>query len=232
MIDTWIEIARGPLFRISLTIFVLGLAYRFIVTFLQIVFAWRRAGDRRLPIKDIVTATFAWLVPVRLFSLRPTFGIASIVFHIGMLLTPIFLLGHVSLLGLPSWWPTLSPGFADTLTIATIIAIGVLIGLRVSVKASRALSRPQDLALLVILLAVVGFGFVAANPEFSPFAARSMVLMHILTANLVLMLTPFSKIAHCVLYPLLQLVFQLGWHFPAETGRHVALALDKENEPI
>jgi nitrate reductase gamma subunit len=148
------------------------------------------------------------------------------------LLTPFFLLGHITLLGLPTWWPVLSPELADVLTVATILAIGVLIGLRVSTKASRALSRFQDLALLVILFAAVGFGFAAANPGFSPFAARSMLLLHILAANLVLILSPFSKIAHCVLYPMLQLVFQLGWHFPAQTGRHVAVALHKENEPI
>ena len=89
MIDLSIDIARGPLFRICLTVLVLGLAYRFIVTSLQIVGSWWRAGDKRLPISDIVTATLTWLVPVRLLSQRPVYGIASVIFHIGMLITPL-----------------------------------------------------------------------------------------------------------------------------------------------
>lgn len=232
MIDSWIDFASGPLFRISLIVFVLGLAYRLGVSLLQIVAAWRRAGDQRLPIADVLKATVAWMIPVRLLSSRPVFGIASIVFHVAILLTPFFLLGHVVLLGLPQWWPLLTPAVADALTLAGIVAVAVLIGSRVLFRASRTLSRGQDLALLVLLEAMLVFGFLAANPQYSPFAARSMLLVHMLAANLVLFVTPFSKIAHCVLYPVLQLVFQLGWHFPAETGRHVAAALHKENEPI
>ena len=72
----------------------------------------------------------------------------------------------------------------------------------------------------------------ASHPALTPFSARTMVLLHVLTANLMLLITPFSKIAHCVLYPFLQLVFQLGWHFPAESGAHVAIALGKENDPV
>ncbi len=59
-----------------------------------------------------------------------------------------------------------------------------------------------------------------------------MLLIHVLLGNLVLILIPTSKISHCIIYPLSQLIFQLGWHFPAATGRHVAAALAKENEPI
>jgi hypothetical protein len=59
-----------------------------------------------------------------------------------------------------------------------------------------------------------------------------MVLLHVLGGDLVLIMIPTTKIAHCVLYPFTQLLFQLGWHFPADTGRHVAIALRKENEPV
>ena len=62
--------------------------------------------------------------------------------------------------------------------------------------------------------------------------ARALVLAHMLLANLVLIAAPFTKIAHCVLYPVLQLVFTLGWHFPAATGEHVARTLAKEKEPV
>ena len=59
--DGWIEFARGPLFRIALTVCVLGLGYRIAILVGQIAAAWHRAGDRRLPLGDIVATTAGWL---------------------------------------------------------------------------------------------------------------------------------------------------------------------------
>jgi hypothetical protein len=63
-------------------------------------------------------------------------------------------------------------------------------------------------------------------------SARAMLLAHLLLANLTLVLTPTTKIAHCIVFPFMQLLFEVGWHFPAETGRHVAVALAKEDEKV
>ena len=232
--DLWIEIARGPLFRIALTVLILGLGYRVAVVVIQIATAWWRAADRRLPGADIVAATLGWLLPVRLLRSRPVYSAASFLFHVGMIVVPLFLAGHVALLAgiLPRSWPTLSPSVADVLTLACLAALVVLLMGRVAVKSARTLTRTQDVLLLVVLMVTVLFGYLAAHPTQSPFAARAMLLFHILSADLVLVLIPTTKIAHCVLYPFTQLLFQLGWHFPAETGRHVAIALAKEDEPI
>jgi len=232
--DPWIEFARGPLFRVALTVMLLGLGYRVAVAVLQIVGAWRRAADRRLPGRDIATATLAWLVPVRLLRSRPLYSIASLLFHVGILLLPFFLAGHVALLGglAPPAWPTLSAAAADALALVCLAALVVLLLGRVAVTSARKLTRFQDAAVLVVLLLTVLFGLLGAHPVWSPFAARTMLLLHILCADLVLVLVPTTKIAHCALYPFTQLLFQLGWHFPADTGRHVAIALGKENQPI
>ena len=232
--DLWIETARGPFFRVALTIMILGLGYRVVVVVLQIATAWRRAADRRLPGMDIAAATLGWLVPVRLLRSRPVYSAASFLFHVGVIVVPLFLVGHAALLAgiLPRGWPTLNSTVADGLTLACLAALVVLLVGRVAVKSARKLTRAQDVLILVVLLMTVLFGFLAAHPTQSPVNARSMLLFHILGGNLVLVLIPTTKIAHCVLYPFTQLLFQLGWHFPAETGRHVAVALAKEDEPI
>jgi nitrate reductase gamma subunit len=234
MMDTWIELARGPLFRISLAILVLGLGYRFTVAMAQIVASWRRAGDRAIPAAAVAKATLGWIFPRRALRARPFYSAASILFHVGILVVPPFLLGHVALLGgwLPAGWPTLGPAAADTLTIAGILALGFVLAGRIATRSARALSRFQDVAVVAVLFLVMLFGFLGAHPALSPFDARAMVLLHMLLGNLALILTPTTKIAHCVLYPLTQLIFQLGWHFPAESGRHVMVALGKENEPV
>jgi nitrate reductase gamma subunit len=232
--DSWIELASGPLFRIAVAILVLGLGYRFTVATAQVAAAWRRAGDRKVPTRAVAAATLGWLFPRRLLRAKPLYSVASFLMHVGILLVPLFLFGHVALVQrwLPAAWPRLSPALADTLTVVAIAASAVLIGGRLATKTSRHLSKPMDVAILVVLFLLVLFGFLASHPAFSPVDARAMLLVHMLLGNLALILTPTTKIAHCVLYPFTQLIFQLGWHFPAESGRHVAVALAKEEEPV
>jgi nitrate reductase gamma subunit len=234
MIESWIDLARGPLFRVSLGILVLGLIYRFAVAAVQVVAAWRRAGDRQLPTAAIASATLGWLFPRRLLRARPLYSVASFSFHVGIILVPLFLVGHVVLLAgyLPGAWPRLDPLVADVLTLVCIVALGAVIIGRTISDTALALNKTQDLAILVVLLLLVLSGFLASHPMLSPFGARTMLLAHMLLGNLALILTPMTKIVHCVLYPLTQLVFELGWHFPAETGRHVAVVLNKEGEPV
>lgn len=232
--EPWIALAKGPLFRVALSICVLGLAYRLLVTVAHVARAWHKAGDRDLPLRSVVRATLGWIFPARLLSARPVYSTASLVFHLGILVVPLFLAGHVALLEgwLPGVWPSLVPSVADTLSVAALLMAAGLLLARLASANARALSRAGDIGILALILLVFLCGVLAAHPSLSPFGARGMLLAHILLADLALALTPLSKIAHCVLFPLTQLVFQLGWHFPAETGRHVALALGKENEPV
>ncbi|MBU0743038.1 respiratory nitrate reductase subunit gamma [bacterium] len=232
--DTWIALARGPLFRISLAICLLGLAYRFGTAAWQIAAAQRRAGDRRLPHRTVLRATARWLLPWRLLRLRPLYGLASLLFHAGILLLPLFYVGHVTLWGaiLPPWWPRLGRGASDAFTYLALAGLAVILLERLLVKASRDLSRAGDAGILLLLLALAASGYWAAHPSASPLAPRTMLLVHMLAGNLALVVTPLSKIVHCVLAPLTQLLGEVGWHFPAESGRRVAIALAKENEPI
>ncbi len=234
MIDFWIDLARGPWFRFSLAVCVLGLGYLVVSTAVAVVRAWLRAGDRDLPLAAVARATARWVVPVRLIRTRPLYSLASVAFHAGLLLVPLFSLGHVALwqpaLGIP--WPVLPAGAADALSLAAAAALaGVLAG-RWSSRTVRGLSRPQDVLVLLLLLAAVTTGVLAAHPAWAPVDARALLLAHLLLANATLILTPLTKMAHCILFPLLQLVFEVGWHFPAATGRHVAIALGKEDEPV
>lgn len=232
--DAWIDLTRGPLLRISLTIMVLGLGYRLAVGVGHIISSWHRAGDQNVPLREVIRATLGWIVPRRLLRSRPVYSLASIAFHLGVVVVPLFLAGHVMPLGrwLPAWWPVLPAPVADALTIFALLGlVGLLVG-RLSVRQARSLTRVGDVVMLLLLLAVVGSGLLAAHPAWTPISARLLLLVHGLGGCLVLVLMPLTRIAHCVLYPITQLIFQLGWHFPAESGRHVAVALGKEEEPV
>lgn len=232
--DTWIALARGPLFRISAAICLLGLAYRFGTALWQIFRSYRLAGDKRLPGKVLAKATLQWLVPVRLFRNRALYGLASLAFHLGILMLPLFYIGHVTLWqrSLPVAWPVLGPGISDLLALLAICGLLAILLERLLIQASRDLTTAEDIRILLVLLVLAVSGYWAAHPASSPFSPRGILLVHLLVGDLALILTPLTKIVHCVLFPLTQILSEVGWHFPAASGRHVAIALAKENEPI
>lgn len=233
MTETWINLAGGPLFRISLAICLLGLAYRLGSTIWLLRTAYNRAGDKNIPVGVVLRSTLGWLWPIRIVRRRPLYSLASMIFHVGIILVPLFGVGHVALwAGGLAFWPILGPVAADVLTYVALAGIFVILAERFFVAASRDLTRKGDVFILLLMLLLAGSGYLAAHPELSPMAPRTMLLVHMLAGNLALILTPLSKIVHCVFMPLTQLISEIGWHFPAESGRHVTVALAKENEPI
>jgi hypothetical protein len=230
--DAWIALARGPLFRVALTACLLGLAYHLVNTVWMLLQSRRRSTDKELALGTVLGTTVRGLLPVR--PRRPIQTLAGLAFHAGILLVPLFYVGHVALwqphLTIP--WPTLGPTAGDALSLAAVAGLAALLLWRLLVRASRELTTAADVAVLLLLLAVTASGYWAAHPLSSPAPPRAMLLVHLLAANLALFLTPLTKIAHCVLAPLNPLVSEVAWHFPAESGAHVAIALSKENDPV
>jgi hypothetical protein len=70
------------------------------------------------------------------------------------------------------------------------------------------------------------------HPTINPFEYNATMLVHVMSGNLILILIPFSKLSHLVLYPSSQVISEMGWHLVPDSGRSVGLALGKESEPI
>jgi nitrate reductase gamma subunit len=230
--DAWIALARGPMFRVALAACLLGLAYHLVNTLWMIVQSHRRSTDKELALGTVFGATVRGLLPLR--QRRTVQTIAGMAFHAGILLVPLFYVGHVTLwqASVPIPWPTLGPEVSDVLSLAALAGLAALLLWRLVVRTSRELTTTADVAVLLLLLVVTASGYWSAHPASSPAAPRTMLLIHLLAANLALFLTPLTKIVHCVLAPLNQLVSEVAWHFPAESGAHVAIALGKENDPV
>jgi nitrate reductase gamma subunit len=232
--DTWIDFASGRLFHVCLAICILGLAYRFAIALFGVTTAWRKAGDRTIPTLGIARSTLAWLAPVKLLRARPFYSAASILAHLAIIAIPLFSIGHVSFwkMGLEFPWPTLTPRATDALAVVAVVALASLLVSRFVSRLTRGLTKVQDVVVLLVLFTLALSGFIAAHPELSPVDPLAVMLAHILLGDLALVLTPTTKIAHCILFPFTQLTFELGWHFPRDTGRQVAVALGKEDEPV
>jgi nitrate reductase gamma subunit len=214
---------------------ILGLLRILILEIWGAVEAHRRAGDPKMPWGLAVRRTLQWLFPVkRGLNQRPVYSVISIVFHVGLILVPLFLYAHVQLWkgSLGFGWFTLSEPLADALTVTTIVgALALLIG-RVASRNSRFLSRKQDYLWPLLLLLPFVTGYVCANLGVGAATYQTFMLIHILSGNLIFLLLPFTKIAHCVLMPLSQFIMTIAWRFPADTDDTVCATLGKKGAPV
>jgi nitrate reductase gamma subunit len=214
---------------------ILGLIRILILDIYGAVEAYRRAGDKKLAWGDAIRKTLRWLFPFKsAFTRRPVYSVISILFHIGLILVPIFLLAHVQLwqdsIGI-SWW-SLPDFWADFLTLLTIGGgLALLLG-RIGSKGARLLSRRQDYLWPPLLILPFITGYFCANTALAPQTYRIMMLIHVLTGELILVLLPFTKIAHCVLVPFSQFIIALAWKFPARVDDKICTSLNKKGAPV
>jgi nitrate reductase gamma subunit len=223
----WLALVEGPVFRFVLAILVLGLLRLVVLQVFEIIAALRRAGDRRLPLRQITLQTLSWLAPLtRLHRSRAGYSTASFVFHLGILFAGLFLRNHLEILQSQvnlSWWAISKP-VLDALTLAAILAGGFLLFYRLYVTSSRRLSGPADYLLLILILNIFVSGYLAGRP-WNPVPYDSVMLFHTLNGMLMLVVVPFSKISHCVLYPLIRLATEIAWHFVPQGGAEIVRTL-------
>jgi nitrate reductase gamma subunit len=233
-VESWIDFARGPLFRLSFSLMVLGLLRLLWLTGIGILQAYLRSDDRVLGLREIARQALGWAFPIgRAGRARPLYSLTSVAFHAGLLLVPPFLYAHVLLWrrALGFGWPVLPEGVADSLTLLMLVAAAGLFAGRAADRRSRTLSRLQDYVWPLLLAAPFATGYACANLALAPGTYQASMLLHLLTADAVMLLLPFTKLAHCVLQPLSQLVTAVSWKFVPGAGDRVAATLGYANRP-
>jgi nitrate reductase gamma subunit len=228
MMDAALEFARGPLFVACFFLMVLGLSRLVFLRIYEYQRAWKRAARDRFPFGRALQDMGRWLIPVtHIYSASPTIGVLSFLFHIGLILVPIFLAEHVLLWrrGVGIGWATLPAAVADGLTILAIVTGAGLLGIRTFGSAARFMSQWIDYFLLVLLLIPLLSGLAASHPTWNPFSYQCTMLVHALAGDLVMALMPFTKLSHAVLFPFERMSSEVYWRFPAGAGDRVAGAL-------
>jgi nitrate reductase gamma subunit len=214
------EFVTGPLALLTFFIFFAGLIWRFIWYARGLNWQADRvayAEHASYGIKGALRSIIAWLIPFGTHSWRfyPVFTVLVFVFHIGLLITPFFLLGH-NLLLQERWGfslPSIPEALADTLTVAMMVA-GVFILLRrIALPQVRILTKPYDLLVLVIAMAPFFTGFLAhqqvGNYNF-------WLIAHILSGEVFMIAIPFTKLSHFLLFFLSRA--QIGMDFGIKRG--------------
>ena len=96
--EAWIEFGRGPLFRLAFSLMVLGLLRIFVLTSSEWWRAYRRNPDKIVHWKEVGKPDRRVAVPHRpVVESAAVYSTFSFLFHVGLLLVPLFLAAHVLL---------------------------------------------------------------------------------------------------------------------------------------
>jgi len=222
---TWLNIARGPLFRFAFTLMVLGMARVIALGCSDMIGAFVTATDRTVFWRK-VRLRICWLTfpTLVLHQLRPQCGgamrlfhialcFASMVFRIVAIVLPALLVAHVYLWkrGIGLTWPVLSGGVADTLAWIVIgLGIALFFG-RLCSPVLREIDPPWSFLKPLILIVPFVTGVLAMHPTWSSVDYHVLLLLHTLSGVIVLVLVPFTRLLTCMHRPLTFVMPEAAW---------------------
>jgi len=194
---------RGQLVSIAFVIFILGLIFQLIQFFkLTKKKEWFYPPLEVKPEKKTVGKWVAFCLASldgTLWKTDPLITVVTSVFHVFLILVPLLLLGHNILLdqswGLSLW--SLPESVTDILTLVFLICVAFFLGRRLFLSRVRAITTAYDY--LILLIAGVPFltGFFAYHQWFN---YETVMTLHILTGEVMLITIPFTKLGHMLFF--------------------------------
>lgn len=193
------DLAAGPLFAVSFAVFLLGMGWR-VLRFLNLARRMDPAALKGFRPAWALKSIFRWLTPANITAREnPLPTAAGFVFHLGLLATALLFQAHVILWEQAwdiSWW-ALPDEVSDALAFACLAAGAYLIIRRLALPHVRALTGPSDWLVLFLTLAPMLSGVLAFH-QWGDY--DTVITLHVLSADLLLFLAPFTKLSHVVLF--------------------------------
>ncbi len=150
---------------------------------------------------EAVKSIFYWLIPWGSIAARtqPVFSSMVYLFHVSLIIVPLFLSAHNVLLqeafGVGLW--SIPDSVADIMTALMLVA-GVFLFIRRLVRPEvRILTEIRDYVLLVLTMLPFLTGLLASL-NIGPY--KTMVILHVLSGEILLILIPFTKLGHMILF--------------------------------
>lgn len=190
---TWV---RGPGLNIAVGIFVLGVIWRLIE-----IYALGRKPDLAAP-RHRPGAT-GWHTILRrslpapgLIQRSPISYVGGYIFHVGLAIVVFLFAPHIELLkGLTGLsWPGLPSPIIDGVTVITLAAMLVMLFDRINRPVKRFLSTFEDYFTWAVTFLPVLTGYLTVKHLLLPYP--TMLAVHILSAELLLIVLPFTKLFH------------------------------------
>ena len=214
------EFITGPLLWFSFSVFIVGVIVRMVLYIKGLNWQMDRVTytvNVVYGIKGALRSIFFWLFPfgTRSWRQKPGMTVLFFVFHIGLIITPVFLQAHNIILkerwGISLW--TIPDPVADVMTVAVMVAVLFLVLRRISFPEVRILTTAYDYLLLAIAVAPFVTGFLARLqvPGYSVW-----VMAHIICGEIMLIAIPFTKLSHVILFFLSRA--QIGMDYGIKRG--------------
>ena len=214
------EFITGPLLWLSFGVFIIGVIVRMVLYIKGLNWQMDRVTytvNVAYGIKGALRSIFFWLFPfgTRSWRQKPGMTVLFFVFHIGLIITPVFLQAHNIILkerwGISLW--TIPDPIADVMTVAVMVAVLFLVLRRISFPEVRILTTAYDYLLLAIAVAPFATGLLARLqvPGYS-----GWVMAHIICGEIMLIAIPFTKLSHVILFFLSRA--QIGMDYGIKRG--------------
>ena len=188
--------ARGTALNVALAVFVLGVLLR-----LFEIFGLGRKAD--LAPARITSPGSGWrtmltrsIPPPGMIKRDPVTYIAGYVFHIGLMVAILLFAPHIELIRdiTRLGWPPLPSPLVDALTVASILALFVLLAHRLTNPVKKILTTSGDYLAWGLTLLPLLTGYLAYHHLLLEYTL--MLAVHILSVEALLILLPFTKLFH------------------------------------
>ena len=196
---------EGPLLWVAFLTFIIGSLLR-VALFVSVSRKRDKVIYQHLSWKYVFATIGRWLLPLNKdVSKNPVFTISGYIFHICLIVVPIWFSGHITLWqeSRLEWsWSAIPDGLADWMTIV-FLGIALFFLLRRIISADiRLLSTFSDYFLLVVtaLPFLSGYFVTHGTLDGIGFLGDNMQVIHMLTGELMLILIPFTKLSHYILF--------------------------------
>lgn len=187
---------RGPAFEIATVIFIAGVIIRFFEIFLlgrKTNLAEAKGSEMSSGLHTIVSRS----IPDKHTFKRSTFKIVSgYIFHLGLLITILFFAPHILLFKevFGFSWPSLPTAIVDAFAVVTIITLIAVLIHRLSDRVLKFLSSTEDYLVWFLTILPLITGYMAFHRI--GMTAPTLLAVHILSIELLLIAFPFSKLMH------------------------------------
>jgi nitrate reductase gamma subunit len=200
--DNFYNFVSGPLAWVAFIIFIGGSLYR-LISLLILAHRKEKFIYAYMSLKYALRSILHWSTPFATENMRkhPALTIVAFAFHICLLLTPIFLLAHVTLVDESwnlSWW-TLPDGVAQVMTLIVIAGCVFFLIRRLVNPEVHYVTSASDYVILAIVAAPFITGFLA---YYQWFGYQFFLNLHILTGEIMLVAIPFTRLSHMLFAPL------------------------------
>ncbi len=186
----------GPLAWVAFILFIGGSLYR-LVSLIALAHKKENFIFSYMSLRYSLRSILHWSVPFATENMRrhPVLTIIAFVFHICLILVPLFMLAHLTLIDEAwsiSWW-TLPEGATEFMTLLVIGGCLFFLVRRLVSKEVQYVTSSSDYVILFIVSAPFITGFMAYQQWFD---YQTMLILHILSGEIMLMAIPFTRLSH------------------------------------